>query len=280
MQSNYGGVLGSNKARGKFEIIPKPKESQESSRNKRNIRNWIEKGLGNCAKFFCFKISKKYLKLIRNKNYTSACVCKTYATQSRTQCDNNKKICMKHKNNSQANWKQQKKQRKKNEENKKWFFVFFSACCLGPLSALCRSRSRSRRRCLCLVPLLSRSLLVAKRWPRALCVCMSVLVWVCVSCERARKGNLTQFYRRAMFITFPFLCVCFILCFIRCFVSFPLLINVCFASSTFRLDQHIDTAHARRCRCGQEGRQQQQQHSQIQHSQRRSWQRSQQPEQY
>lgn len=39
MQSNYGGVLGSNKARGKFEIIPKPKKRQESSRNKRNIRN-------------------------------------------------------------------------------------------------------------------------------------------------------------------------------------------------------------------------------------------------
>lgn len=41
MQSNYGGVLGSNKARGKFEHIPKPKKkkTQESSRNKRKIRN-------------------------------------------------------------------------------------------------------------------------------------------------------------------------------------------------------------------------------------------------
>lgn len=98
---------------------------------------------------------------------------------------------------------------------------------------------------------------------------MSVLACVCVSCERARKGNLTQFYRRAMFITFPFLCVfvcVFYSLFIQCFVSFPLLISVCFASSTFRLDQHIDTAHARRCRCGQEGRRCwlcQQQHSQI-----------------
>lgn len=216
--------------------------------------------------FFFSKIRNFFFKLIRNKSYTSvSCV---RATQSRTQCDNNKKICMKHKNNSKANWKQQKKAKKtKKIKNDFSFYLVLVAWALAvPSAAL-------------VVPVggaasaLFRFYLVRCLLPSG--VCMSVLecVCVCVSCERARKGNLTQFYRRAMFITFPFLFVCFI----RCFASFPLLINVCFASCTFRLDQHIDTAHARRCRCCPC---QQQQHSQIQHSQRRSWQRPQQPEQY
>lgn len=201
------------------------------------------------------------------------------------------KICMKPKKQLKSKLKTTKKAKKKNEENKKWFFVFFSACCLGPLNALCRSRSRSWRRCHCLVPLLSRSLLVAKRWPRALwvcvCVCMNVPVCVC-ELRKSKKRQFNSVLSPCDVYNFSIsvcLCVCFMLCFIQSFVSFPLLISVRFASSTFRLDQHIDTAHARRCRCGQEGRRCwlcQQQHSQI-HIQRRRWRRqrrSQQPEQY
>lgn len=119
------------------------------------------------------------------------------------------------------------------------------------------------------------------------CVCMNVPVCVC-ELRKSKKRQFNSVLSPCDVYNFSIsvcLCVCFILCFIQFFVSFPLLISVCFASSTFRLDQHIDTAHARRCRCGQEGRRCwlcQQQHSQI-HIQRRRWRRqrrSQQPEQY